>query len=82
MKMKTLQDIHTEIDRATERRSQLWRLLGDGRDAEAAAELKQLDELVASLWDEHRQTRARIRFGERDRIVARARTEERLARAA
>ncbi|MBA3365095.1 MAG: hypothetical protein H0U03_04820 [Actinobacteria bacterium] len=80
--MRTLQHIHEDIDQATERRSQLWRQLGEGLDPEAAAERIQLDELIASLWDEHRQTRARIRFGERERIVARARTEERLARAA
>ena len=35
-----------------------------------------------ALWAEQRAVRARIRFGERDEIVRRARAEERLERAA
>ena len=45
-------------------------------------EIKQIDEQLVTLWDEHRAERARIRFGERDDIVRRARQEERLERAA
>jgi len=45
-------------------------------------EIKQIDEQLVALWDEHRAERARIRFGERDDIVRRARQEERLERAA
>jgi ABC-type phosphate transport system auxiliary subunit len=74
--------IHEEIDALSERRRELWRTLGEGRDEAAAAELKELDERLAQLWDEHRALRARVRFGERDRIIARARAEERLERAA
>jgi hypothetical protein len=75
-------EIHEEIDALSERRRELWRTLGEGRDEAAAGELKQLDERLAQLWDEHRALRARVRFGERERIIARARAEERLERAA
>ena len=80
--MRTIDEIHAEIDRLSERRTELWHELGAGHDPHAAAELKALDQRLASLWDEHRAVRAAIRFGERDRIVARARAEERLERAA
>jgi len=75
-------EIHQEIDVLSERRRELWRTLGEGRDEAVAGELKQLDERLAQLWDEHRALRARVRFGERERIIARARAEERLERAA
>ena len=80
--MTILDEIHNEIDALSERRGELWRALGEGRDDAAADELKSIDERLARLWDEHRAIRARVRFGERDRIIARARAEERLERAA
>jgi hypothetical protein len=54
----------------------------NGYDAEARAEVERLNEEIAKLWDEQRELRARVRFGDRDKIVARARAEERLNRAA
>ena len=69
--MNTIAQIHVEIDELSERRVQLWNSLSQGRDPE-------LDE----LWALQRAVRARIRFGERDDIVRRARAEERLERAA
>jgi flagellar biosynthesis chaperone FliJ len=78
----TLQNIRDEIERLSERRRELWQRLSDGRDETTAAELKELDDQIAALWDEHRALRARLRFGDRSRIVARARMEERLERAA
>jgi hypothetical protein len=45
-------------------------------------EIKALDATLEELWAAHRAERARIRFGERDDIVRRARAEERLERAA
>ena len=45
-------------------------------------QIKALDEKLDALWNEHRAIRARIRFGEREQIVKRARAEERLERAA
>jgi hypothetical protein len=80
--MNTVEQIHAEIERATERRGELWHLLSEGHDAELAAELHELEESLARLWDEQRILRARQRFGDRDEIIKRARHEERLARAA
>ena len=76
------EQIHTEIDELSERRAELWRILGEGFDAAASTELKQVDARLEELWAEHRALRARVRFGDRERIVARARAEERLERAA
>ena len=45
-------------------------------------EIRGLDAKLDALWDEIRAFRARVRFGDRDKIVARARVEERLERAA
>jgi hypothetical protein len=80
--MKTLDEIRAEIDRATERRGELWHLLSEGHDPALAAELHELEEHLAGLWDEHRLLKARERFGDREEIIKRARHEERLARAA
>ena len=78
--MKTLEDIHREIDRASERRTEVYQLLSEGHDAALAAELKLLGNRLDALWAEHRALKARLRFGDRAKIVARARTEERLER--
>ena len=80
--MTTIDDIHAELDTATERRTELWHLLSQGHDIALAAELHELEERIATLWDEHRTLRAHERFGDRDEIIKRARHEERLARAA
>jgi hypothetical protein len=80
--MKTLIEIKTEIERATERRAELWHILSEGHNPEDAAELKQIEERLGRLWDEQRMLRAQVRFGDRDEIIKRARHEERLARAA
>ena len=80
--MNNLAQIRQEIDEATARRTELWQRLAEGHDAQLSAELHELDERLERLWDEHRILRARLRFGDRDEIIARARHEERLARAA
>ena len=80
--MTSLTEIRQQIERASERRGEVWHLLSESYDPALAAELKQLDERLARLWDEQRAARARLRFGERDLIVARARAEERIDRAA
>jgi hypothetical protein len=80
--MSTIERIHLEIDKLSERRGELWQRLSEGRDTTAAQELKELEEQLEGLWQAHRAERARIRFGERDDIVKRARAEERLERAA
>jgi hypothetical protein len=82
MEMRKLDDIRLEIEQATERRAELWHILSEGHDADAAAELEALNEELDKLWNEHRETRATLRFGEREKIIQRARAEERLNRAA
>lgn len=80
--MTTLNEIHVEIERLSEERTELWHRLSDQYDPEVRAEIRTLDAQLDLLWDEHRSLRARLRFGDREKIVARARVEERLERAA
>ena len=80
--MKTIQEIRSEIERASEERAALLQRLSAGRDVVLAAELKELDERIDRLWDEHREARVRLRFGDRNEIIRRARLEERIDRAA
>lgn len=80
--MTTIARIHSEIDELSARRADLWHRLSQGRDSSVLEELKELDRRLAALWEAQRAERARIRFGERDDIVKRARAEERLERAA
>jgi hypothetical protein len=80
--MRTLEDIHGEIEGLSEERTELWHRLSDHHDPDVRAEIHAIDEKLDRLWDEHRTLRARLRFGDRDHIVARARVEERLERAA
>jgi hypothetical protein len=81
--MRPLAEIRVEIERFTERRSELWHQLSEeGHSTEATTELAELNEQIERLWDEHREVRARLRFGDREKIISRARAEERLNRAA
>jgi len=80
--VKTIEEIRSEIERASEDRAVLLQRLSAGRDVVLAAELKELDERIARLWDEHREARVRLRFGDRNEIIRRARLEERIDRAA
>jgi hypothetical protein len=80
--MNTIPRIHNQIEELSERRVELWNSLSLGRDPEVVEEIKALDAQLEELWAAHRAERARIRFGEREEIVRRARAEERLERAA
>jgi len=80
--MRTLSEIHVEIERLSEDRAELWHRLSDEYDPKIREEIRALDQELDQLWDEHRALRARVRFGDREAIVARARVEERLERAA
>ena len=80
--MRTPAEIHTEIEQKSEQRKELWQALGRGHDPAVATELALMKEQLDALWDELRHTRAQLRFGDRARIVQRARAEERLERAA
>jgi hypothetical protein len=74
--------IHDQIDALSEQRQQLWTQLSAGLDPNVRGEIKQIDARLEELWQELRLAKARLRFGERDEIVRRARAEERLERAA
>ncbi len=78
----TIEQIHTEIEELSEQRQELWQRLSDGLDLAAQAEIKDLDAHLTELWERLRLEKARLRFGEREEIVRRARAEERLERAA
>ncbi len=78
----TTKQIHEEIEQLSEVRQDLWHRLSDGLDTSVKDEIKALDERLQELWQILRLEKARMRFGERDEIVRRARAEERLERAA
>jgi hypothetical protein len=78
--MRTIRDIRDELDRATERRAELWHELGGGVDPAKSAEAAELTERIDELWAEARALRAYDHFGPTDAIRARARAEERLER--
>jgi len=80
--MRTLEEIHAEIESLSEDRTELWHRLSDQHDPDVRAAIHDIDTHLDQLWDEHRAVRARLRFGDREKIVARARVEERLERAA
>jgi galactokinase/mevalonate kinase-like predicted kinase len=80
--MRTLTHIKQEIDKLSDRRSDVMRALSQGFDATLSAEHKDLEEQIAHLWEEQRHARATLRNGDRDQIIQRARQEERLSRAA
>jgi hypothetical protein len=80
--MRTMESIHREIEILSEECSELWHRLSAEYDPAIRDEIRRLDEKLDALWDEHRALRARVRFGDREAIVARARVEERLERAA
>jgi hypothetical protein len=78
----TIAEIHTEIEALSEQRQELWHRLADGLDHTAQSEVKDIDARLTELWETLRIEKARLRFGEREDIVRRARAEERLERAA
>jgi hypothetical protein len=78
----TPNQLHTEIEQLSEERQELWQRLSEGLDTSVQGQIKELDERLQALWQSLRQEKARLRFGEREEIVRRARAEERLERAA
>jgi hypothetical protein len=80
--MTTPSEIHAEIERLSEERAELWHRLSAEYDPQVKDDIRRLDAELDRLWDEHRALRAQLRFGDRAAIVARARVEERLERAA
>jgi hypothetical protein len=82
MGMRTVREIHVEIERLSDQRKELWHSLSDEYKPEIREEIRAIDTALDGLWDEQRSLRAQVRFGDRAKIVARARVEERLERAA
>ena len=80
--MNVIARLHSEIDALSEQRTEMWYRLSGGRDPATMEEIRRLDGRLTELWAAIRAERARIRFGEREEIVKRARAEERLERAA
>ena len=80
--MRTSHEIHEEIERLSEERTELWQRLSAEHNSDLRAEIQAIDAKLDRLWDENRAVRATLRFGDREKIVARARVEERLERAA
>jgi hypothetical protein len=78
----TPEQIHTQIEQLSEERQVLWQRLSQGLDSTVKDEIKALDTRLQELWQSLRMEKARLRFGEREEIVRRARAEERLERAA
>ncbi len=78
----TPNQIHTEIERISEERQELWQRLSEGLDTSVQGQIKDLDARLQELWQSLRVEKARLLFGEREEIVRRARAEERLERAA
>lgn len=74
--------IHAEIEKLSAERQVLWQKLSTGLDPSVQTEIKSIDDRLQELWHVLRLEKARLRFGERDEIVRRARAEERLERAA
>jgi hypothetical protein len=52
--MRTLKEIHTEIEALSEERTALWHRLSDQHDPEVRAEIHAIDAKLDVLWDEHR----------------------------
>jgi cell division protein FtsB len=78
--MRTIEDIRKELERAVERRAELWHDLNEGVDPAKSAEAAELSDQIDELWAEARALRAHDLFGPSDAIRARARAEERLER--
>lgn len=80
--MDVLEEIRQKIEEASDRRAELYHALSEGYDSDVVGELRALEKEIERLWEEHRTVRAALRFGDRDHILQRARTEERIERSA
>ena len=78
--MRTIEDIRKELERAVERRAELWHDLNEGVDPAKSAEAAELSEQIDELWAEARALRAHDLIGPSESIRARARAEDRLER--
>ena len=75
--MRAIEQIRQELEAAAQERQALRESRIGSDSAAIAAHGRVLDERVAELWAELRTAKAQVRFGPRDTIVRRARSEER-----
>jgi hypothetical protein len=80
--VRTLSEIRSELEQATEQRADLWEELSEGHDQVKSAEAARLSRRIEELWAEARVARARERYGPSDIIITRARAHDRLDREA
>lgn len=78
--MRSLQEIQEELDATTTTRSELWDDLSLASEPDTASQIDELSQRIAVLWAELRATKAHLRSGPRDSIIARARAEDRFDR--
>ena len=78
----TPDQIHDEIERISEERQELWHSSRMGSIPPSRKRSGSSTPASTELWQTLRMEKARLRFGEREDIVRRARAEERLERAA
>jgi hypothetical protein len=78
--MRSIQEIRADLDRAAEKRAELWEELGHGVDQTKSAEAARLTGLIEDLWAELRTVKAQQRWGSTELIRRRAMAEERLER--
>jgi hypothetical protein len=78
--VRAIEQIRQELEAAAHERQALRESRIGSDSAAIAAHGHTLDERVAELWAELRRAKAQVRFGPRDRIVRRARSEERFNR--
>jgi len=78
--MRSIQEIRTDLEQATVRRTEVWEELSHGVDPAKSAEAQRLSSLIDDLWAELRAVKAQQRWGPTELIQRRARAEERLER--
>ena len=60
--MRTIREIHEEIERLSEERVELWHQLSTEYDPQIREQIRGIDTALDGLWDEQRALRARVRF--------------------
>ena len=48
--MRTIEEIHADIERVNEERHELWHLLSEAYDPQVVADIKALDGRLETLW--------------------------------
>lgn len=76
--MQSPADIRSHLTELSERRAALWKELAVSHDPVKAEECRRLSETIDELWLELRTSRLELRFGPREKLIARARATARL----